>query len=102
MNVENSSIEIAPLLFIIFVENAFKHGIEPAANDGYIHIDIHQKGEMIEFSCENSVEEKGSKDGVGIGLENLKRRLELIYPNHHNVEINAKEKSYTAKLRIEI
>ncbi len=101
-NIENEQVEIAPLLFIILIENAFKHGIEPAENDGFIHISIDQKGDELKFSCKNSFEQKEEENNSGIGIENLKSRLNLIYPNEHKLQINKDKMSFTAKLNLKL
>ncbi|MBU2650465.1 MAG: histidine kinase [Bacteroidetes bacterium] len=79
-------IQIAPLLFISLIENAFKHGISPL-NESCIRIKI-QTGQQGEVECvvENSNHPKNNKDqsGSGIGLENLRKRLELIYPGKYS------------------
>ena len=98
----NEDLEIVPLLFIILLENAFKHGVEPAEENCYLHVEILQNKNELIFSCKNSVEADVEKTPKGIGLENLKRRLELIYPNQYDLEIDSGEKDYTAKLKLNI
>lgn len=101
----SNDINIAPLLFITLVENTFKHGI--AANKqlkSFIHIDIHKtEDSTIVCHIENSYHPKNSssdKSGSGIGVENLKRRLELIYPNNHTYTCNVEENVYKTTLII--
>ncbi|RNC65419.1 sensor histidine kinase [Proteiniphilum sp. X52] len=82
---ENSEVMIAPLIFISLIENAFKHGI---SSDDYSFVDISlsEKEEgKIEFLCRNSYFPKDASDksGSGIGLQQVKKRLELIYPHRH-------------------
>lgn len=82
---------IAPLLLITFVENAFKHGVNHTEK-GYVHIHFRILDDRLEFDIENSVSPQlhltnlGKKSG-GIGLENVKRRLELLYPGKNKLEI---------------
>lgn len=100
-NVDNEHLKIPPLLFITFVENAFKHGVEPAENPCFLHLSLKTEGNQLTFICKNSMEEK-SNEPAGIGLENLKRRLELRFPKAHAIEINEGENQFTATLKISL
>ena len=80
----NPQQEVAPLLFISLVENAFKHGVnsnEPAIID----IRLTQEGDSLVFLCDNTNNPKPTKDrsGSGIGLANTRRRLDLLYPGRY-------------------
>lgn len=96
--------EIAPLIFISLIENAFKHGISPT-EPSYIRICFSQKDNYVNCEITNSYHPKsqGDKSGSGIGLEQVRRRLELSYPNrytwHQGVDETGKE--YYSKLAIE-
>ena len=92
---------IPPLLFITFVENAFKHGIEPAGKDCFLHLSVITKNNQVTFTCKNSIEEK-LKTPTGIGLTNLKRRLELRYPNQHILKVEETATQYHAMLQIDL
>jgi sensor histidine kinase YesM len=86
---EHKAIEVAPMLFIIFIENAFKHSGIEKGGDAFVNITLTSlKGELC-FSVENSLpKEKINKDkNSGIGLKNAKKRLEIYYPNKHNLDI---------------
>lgn len=87
---EEQSYSIAPMLLIPFVENAFKHGMNPN-NVSHLKIDITGKGNQIQFVIENSIdenfEEYYKEKGFGIGIENVKSRLKHIYPDRHNISI---------------
>ena len=95
-----SEMYIAPMLLIPFVENSFKHG---AIIDGCLAIMIAVKSnsEMLFFEVENSVLEK-TNDSTGIGLENIKKRLEMLYPNAYTLEINRTDKLFKVQLAINI
>jgi sensor histidine kinase YesM len=82
--VHNSQLEIAPLLFISLIENAFKHGINSNA-PASIDIRLTQEENQIVFTCDNTNNPKPTKDrsGSGIGLENTRRRLDLLYPSRY-------------------
>jgi two-component sensor histidine kinase len=92
---------IAPLLFISLIENAFKHGVS-ARVETVVKIDLHPEGQDLCFMCENSLLEKTGEDrsGSGIGLANLKRRLELIYPGSYSYEQQASDGLYRAEVRL--
>ena len=85
--IHNAQSEVAPLLFISLVENAFKHGMnsnEPAS----INIRLEQQDDTLVFVCDNTNNPKPTKDrsGSGIGLENTRRRLDLLYPGCYTWE----------------
>ncbi len=97
--IDDEAIAVAPLLFIMLLENAFKHGVESLTNNAYIQIDLIVKNKVITFRIENNFEEKENIK-TGIGIENLKRRLQLTYPKRHQLSINKKASIYSAKLII--
>ncbi len=94
-------VRVAPLLFISLVENAFKHGVSNE-DESFIDIKLTVVESEIIFICKNSNYPKTQDDrsGSGIGLVNLRRRLELIYPHSHSYKINSNEKYYEAVLII--
>ena len=77
-------VEIAPLLFISLIENAFKHGVS-SSRSSIIDIHLEQKNHSVIFTCDNTNYPKDDADrsGSGIGLENTRRRLELMYADHY-------------------
>lgn len=82
-DVNDENLQIAPMILLPFVENAFKHGVSESRHRSFVHIYLNAKNGILEFKVENSVETlaPGSNDR-GIGLANVKRQLELIYPEH--------------------
>ena len=74
--------QIAPLIFISLVENAFKHGISPT-EPSFVRINLFEEIEYVHCNIQNSNFPKNREDksGSGIGLEQVKRRLELLYPD---------------------
>ena len=100
---EPSPTPVAPLLFISLIENAFKHG---TSNDrpSFIRIDIHERGGELVCRIRNSCFPKTASDrsGSGIGLKNLSKRLEMIYPQRHTFEYGERGGTYTASLRIKL
>lgn len=95
---ENS--QVMPLLFIILLENAFKHGVEKLRSNAFVHIHIKSVEDKIEFTIENNFDKTDKEGKVGIGLANLKRRLELVYPNKHSLVISENDKLYKAQLNL--
>lgn len=85
--VPQPDMEIAPLLFISLVENAFKHGVD-GSKEAEIDISLMQEDHQITFTCDNTNNPKPAIDrsGSGIGLDNTRRRLELLYPGHYQWE----------------
>ncbi len=97
-NITDYDIKIAPLLLIILVENAFKHGVETSEQRAYLHITINADADSLCFSCINSFEQPS--DHHGIGLENLKRRLSLLYPDSHELILEKRNSSFEVALKI--
>ena len=95
------SLRISPLLFISLVENAFKHGTS-AHHDAFVKINMGIDGSDLVFSCENSLIPKETKDysGSGVGIENLRRRLELLYQGDYSYESFVEHGRYVAIVRI--
>lgn len=102
---EISEQKIAPLLLIPFVENGFKHGIMAMARGGYIRISSTIYDDRFLFTVENSKLGKSSNNDDGnnrIGLENVKRRLELHYPETHKLFFQEEDDKYYVELIIEL
>lgn len=97
----DENITISPLLFISLIENAFKHGTS-SHKESFVKIDMGLDGDDLVFSCENSVHERRSVDrsGSGIGLENMTRRLDLIYPDAYTYKQYVENNTYIAIVRI--
>lgn len=96
--------KVAPLLFIPLVENAFKHGVS-ATKKSFIHVEAKWKNEtMLLFIVKNSNYAKDEKDqaGSGIGIANLKKRLEILYPNNYEFEQTADENTFVSTLMIKL
>jgi LytS/YehU family sensor histidine kinase len=101
-------INVAPLLFIPFIENSFKHGVANQIGDGYVYIKITCAEGEIQFAIKNTRADvntlhslTGKKSG-GIGLVNVKRRLDLLYPNKNDLKIIETPDSYAVELKINI
>lgn len=92
---------IAPMLLITLIENAFKHGVS-GSSQSYISIKISVTDDCLNCIVSNSYhpKNKSDKSGSGIGIANLKRQLDILYPNRHNFEIKQEEDIYTSHLTI--
>lgn len=98
---DSSTTFIAPLIFISLIENAFKHSVS-SSGEGYIAIyfeDATKRGEVI-LSIKNSNNAKADEDksGHGIGLEQVKRRLELLYPDRYSWQVVETDEEYRSVL----
>jgi len=96
----NEEIQIAPMLLIPFVENAFKHG---NLEDGFLRIEICivVTENQLDFSIKNTVLDHDLQNGKsGIGLENIRKRLELNYSDNYRLENQIKENWYVAELSV--
>jgi hypothetical protein len=94
---------IQPLLFIPFIENSFKHGIS-YREKSFIDIEMKEDGGSIFFKCSNSLHSKTEKEAEnetgGIGLENVRKRLDLLFPGRHELRINSSENRFDVFLEI--
>lgn len=99
-DIVDENLQITPLLLIVLVENAFKHGIEPAENDAYLNLYLKSDHKKLYFSCENSIEVDNMAKVSGIGLSNLKKRLALVYPEKSILRTDQSEDRYLAELEI--
>ncbi|MEM1356634.1 MAG: sensor histidine kinase [Bacteroidota bacterium] len=91
---------VAPLLFIILLENAFKHGVEKLMEGAYIKLDLAATADRIVFRVENNYDPAESATPPGIGLANLRRRLELTYPEQFTLSTIANQGVYRAELNL--
>jgi two-component system, LytTR family, sensor kinase len=101
---EVKAFSIEPLLLIPFVENAFKHISHKADQSNFVKIDLHRTNGLFEFKVENS---KGNGIALteqhgGIGLNNVKRRLELLYPGRYELDIENGAEIYKIIFRLKI
>lgn len=96
---------ISPMLFLPFIENCFKHGAGKTRNESLIKIKLISKANYIEFQVNNGKPEIGRNmhmaNSGGIGLENVRKRLELIYKDAHDLIISDNLKDFSVLLKIE-
>ncbi|CAH8284033.1 histidine kinase [Mariniflexile fucanivorans] len=97
-----SNQKIRPLLFISFIENAFKYGTDFKGHTE-VKIEINVNGDDLHFKCINIIgNRKTDKDSSGIGLQNTKERLELLYSNKHILTVEEKEGRFIVNLELKL
>jgi len=96
--------EIAPLMMLPFVENAFKHGFSNDLYNIWITIDIKLKNDVFYMKVKNSMPLKScaEKPASGIGLQNIRRRLELLYPGKHSLDITTDTDFFEVDLKLQL
>lgn len=99
-NAENK--QIAPMLFIPFVENAFKHSPLKDKPDNKIKVKIDIQDNHLSFHCSNTVSEINKDNSSGIGLENVRKRLELIYKANYSLNIKNSDRRFSVDLDIKL
>jgi two-component system, LytTR family, sensor kinase len=100
---EPSEITIAPLLILPVIENAFKHGLDKNVGNGFIKININVSDDSrFNLTVTNSLNGENNHEGEGIGLSNLKKRLELQYPQKHKFSISVSEYQFITNLCIDL
>jgi sensor histidine kinase YesM len=98
---EPGEASISPLLLIQFIENAFKHGMELHKSDCYLHIRILLDNDRLQFEAANSI--KGATNGSGgVGLSNVKKRLDMLYPGRHELNICSGQQVFTVTLSLQL
>lgn len=100
-----SGFEIAPLILIVFIENAFKHSQASQSDNIVIDIAVEVNTEgQLDFYCTNSFQPTSNTENLarGIGLQNVRKRLELIYPNAHQLNIRETEDRYEVHLSMQL
>lgn len=99
IQMEDDSVRIAPLLFMPFLENAFKFSIGDDTAESKIMISLKQRKNEIQFECINTFYPDDRNTG-GIGLANVRRRLELLYAGRYTLETKQEESIYRVELKI--
>lgn len=99
-DIEDEEKKIMPLMFIILMENAFKHGVEKLRFDAFVHIKMTSSDNKLYFEVKNNMDPEEEVTKNGVGLKNLRRRLELVYPKKHSLNVMQENDIYTAQLTI--
>ncbi len=106
--IENPEQRIPPLLFINLLENAFKHGVETLSLDPFIEFSLRTNAKSISFTIENNFDaqvlekNKRQRGQGGLGTENIKRRLALLFPNKHQYRTELSGDRYRAEVNIDL
>jgi two-component system LytT family sensor kinase len=101
---DTQSVKISPMLLIPFVENAIKHGINPLKQSA-IDIRIETSNNLLRFNVTNTLYKEGNgiaDNSSGFGLENLRKRLAILYPNKHAVETREEDGRFIAQLQLDL
>lgn len=93
------NVQIPPLLFISFIENAFKHGIS-YQQESFVHISMEIRNGELQFLVANSSFKNADKQTKGVGLENIRKRLQLLYKDNYTLEIRESDNQYHVLLII--
>lgn len=97
--------KIAPLIFLPFVENSFKHGLKGGNKNAFVHIKLEVTNSVLYFEIENSLgkaAEPREEKYKGIGIANIKKQLALIYPDSHKLKISQNEKTFKVLLQVQL
>ena len=100
-SIVNHQLNIAPLLFISLIENAFKHGVS-SSRPSKIDIRLEQQDDSLVFTCDNTNFPKDDTDrsGSGIGLENTRRRLDLLYAGRYTWDQTIEDNIYHVRITL--
>jgi LytS/YehU family sensor histidine kinase len=96
---------IAPMLLIPFIENSFKHGLLGGQEKSFVDIRLEISGALLQFGIRNSCGESERlelKQQKGIGIENTRQRLELLYPGQHRIDIETLDDTFMVNLSLEL
>jgi len=100
---QTAGLMIAPLLLLPFVENSFKHGVSEQLDQCWINLNLHAENNVLTFQLSNScIKEKTRAIVGGIGLQNIKKRLELMYVGKYNLNTILEEEMYAVKLTMQL
>jgi len=97
-----SDLWLPPFLFIPFVENIFKHGHFPAKQQSPINIAVKRKEQELYFSCTNPYKKEKQKESTQIGLENIKKRLFLHFPDKHKLRLQPSDTTFVVQLTLSL
>ena len=99
--IDNATIQISPMLLIPFVENTFKHA-DITSDDALIYFKLELKNEKLFFIVDNMIKDRNKDETTGVGLKNVRRRLELLYPGNHKLDIQNFENKFHVELELNL
>ncbi len=94
-----AGIRIAPLVYLVYIENAFKHGVS-YREDSFVSVKVETVDDKIVFSCINSIHSESDNRRSGIGLSNAAERLRLIYGNNYNLDVDKTDMVFSVILTL--
>ena len=102
VDLDNKKLKLAPLIFLSFLENSFKHGVKGDTGTTFAKFKLKSLKSELFFTAENSKAQNDSMDekNQGVGLENVKRRLEILYPQRHELVIQNLENIFRINLKL--
>jgi len=100
VNYQNGGVKVAPLIFMAFVENAFKHVSRGDNAINSIIIGLNEEAGRIDFTCDNSYDDEAEPAAGGIGMNNAVRRLELLYKDRYQLDIKKEENIFQVHLTL--
>ncbi|NER14203.1 GHKL domain-containing protein [Leptobacterium flavescens] len=103
LDIEDDQYKLYPMLLLPLVENSYKHGVKGDPEDTFINIEITQKNEAFSFKIENNNTEQVydvDNEYSGVGLENIRKNLRIIYPGKHQFDIEDTEDKFTVNLKL--
>ena len=106
INGELKDQKIAPLILIPFIENSFKHGINNQVSQGFVNLELNVLNSDLHMQLVNSkspsLPKMNGRRSGGIGLVNVKRRMAILYPDKHHLDINESPNTYKIELNINL
>ena len=104
IDIEDEERMLPPLLFLPIVENGFKHGIFNRRDEAQLTLTLTQRGNSLKFVAENPIAEsrEGKQEEGGVGLDNLHRRLERLFPGGHQLRIREEKGYFRLELQIDL
>ncbi len=99
--ISNEDIQVCPLVFIVFLENAFKHGVDGTESKAFVKMSLEAIPEQIHFKISNSIGTT-QQDSGGLGLENVKKRLDLVYGENYDLSTTIEGETFCVDLNIDL
>ncbi|TCZ74607.1 two-component system sensor protein [Flaviaesturariibacter aridisoli] len=99
---DTRGLQIAPLLLLPYVENCFKHGASQLLDQPWISLQVRLDGNWMKLKLLNACVARGGGRREGIGMSNVARRLQLLYPDRHQLTITAGEEVFIVNLKLEL
>jgi LytS/YehU family sensor histidine kinase len=97
----NTELRIPPMLLMTFVENIFKHGVDKSSSDNKIDISLVQQDGFLLFQTKNRIHDKpGTEEYTGFGIKNLSKRLNFLYGEKFELNIDTTDRFFTAFLKV--